>query len=149
MLPASWKSVVRFVRREFDDPRFPGSGIHIAARSVLLLDKLALTNNFRVMTNWRRGGCVDMKGSHGHSKRSYHRYDMGCSAVDFYLLDINYNPLKINLRHQFNLICQAGFACVIVYPWWNNPGFHIDDRPIDRANYLYSPKFKVYEALFP
>jgi len=149
MLPHSWESIVRFKPREFDDPRFPGSGVYIDARLVLLLDKLAITTNYRIIMHRQSGGCVDMRGDHGHSRFSYHRYDMGCKAGDFHMLDEHYRPLTINLRHQFNLVCQVGFPCVIVYPWWNNPGFHVDVRPFDRANYMHSPGFQTYNPLFP
>ena len=145
----NWKHVCRFISKEFEDPDHPGSGECIDARIVLLLDKLALTTDFRVMTNWRIGGCVDMHGSYGHSQNSYHLYRQGCKAVDFHLLDHEFKPLKINLREQFNYVCRAGFPCVIIYPWWNNPGFHVDCRPMSRTNHLYSPKKGVYIPLFP
>ena len=151
MLLHSWKSVVRFKPREFDDPQFPGSGIHIDAHLVLLLDKLALSTNYRIMTHWKIGGAIDMQGTHGHARKSYHRYDMGCRACDFHMLDHDYQPLTINLREQYIKICEAGFSCVIVYPWWKPypGGFHADVRPRTIANHMYSPSYKEYTVLFP
>ena len=151
MLPSSWKSVVRFVPREFDDPDFPGSGTHIDALLVLNLDKLAITTNWRVITHWRIGGCVDMKGSHGHARSSYHRSDRGCKAADVHFLDINYEPLNISLREQYVEVCKAGFPGIGIYPWWKPypGGFHVDARPRILANHWYSPTRKVYRPLFP
>ena len=151
MLPASWKSVVRFVPREFDDPQFPGSGIYIDALLVMRLDKLALTTNYRIITHYKIGGCVDMQGTHGHAPDSYHLYGKGCKACDFHMLDENYQPLTINLREQYIKVCEAGFNCVVVSPWWKPypGGFHVDERPRIIANHMYSPKKGVYEALFP
>jgi len=143
MLLASWKQIVHFKPGEFDDPDFPGSGIHINHLLVMLLDKLRITIGCPIITHWKVGGCVDMKGTHGHTRNSYHLYDWGAKACDFHI------KTNMGLREQYNHVCRAGFGGIVVYPWWNNPGFHVDVRPIHLTNHMFSPTFQTYNKLFP
>jgi len=143
MLAQQWRQVIYFDSAEFDDPLFVGSGIHADGLLVLLLDKLRITMNCPIITHSKAGGCVDMQGSHGHSPVSYHLYSNGCRAADFHI------RTHMTLREQYNHVCRAGFGGVGVYPWWGNPGFHVDVRPLSLTNHWYSPKKGVYEVLFP
>ena len=124
MILKSWKQIRYFGPSEFDDPDVPGSGIHIDARLIMLLDKLRMIIDSPIVPHWQAGGCVDMRGTHGHSAKSYHLYEKGCKACDFHFVTDK------NIREQYNYICQAGFGGVGIYGWWDHPGFHVDVRPI-------------------
>ena len=143
MISASWKSVLYFTPDEFDDPAHPGSGKYIDSLLVLLLDKLRITINAPIITHWQVGGAVDVHGTHGHAPDSYHLLGKGCKAVDFH---IKTHQL---LREQYNFVCQAGFAGIGLYPYWNSPGFHVDVRPKHMTNHWYSPSPKIYKMIFP
>ena len=143
MLLDSWKQIVHFIPGEFDDPDFPGSGLQIDALLVMSLDKLRMTIGCKILPHWKVGGCVDIKGTHGHTQNSYQRLDRGAKACDFHIETL------MGLREQYNHVCRAGFGGIVVYPWWNNPGFHVDIRPIHLTNHMFSPAFHTYNKLFP
>ncbi|SLM27824.1 hypothetical protein MTBBW1_1140014 [Desulfamplus magnetovallimortis] len=84
--------------------------------------------------------------SSGHSKQSYHYKGM---AVDFHfgkLQDQVLTPVQ-----QFASIRSIPeFTGIGFYPWWNNPGWHLDLRGIDSQNHFaktlfwLSPKKNTY-----
>ncbi|MHA1289505.1 MAG: hypothetical protein ACTSPB_19115, partial [Candidatus Thorarchaeota archaeon] len=137
----NWKYVKYFKPKEFDDPKYPGSGENISG---ILLHKLTC---LRERTAWfdppdgwpliihsSIGGAIDMDGSWGHSKNSYHLYkpernELSCAAVDCHF--VTDAPPKI----QYSLIEEIGFGGVgVYYDWkWNGKllpiGFHLDVRP--------------------
>ena len=55
----------------------------------------------------------------GHSENSYHYKGMAvdCHAKDLPLADFYFAATRF------------GFHGIGVYPWWNNPGLHLDIRP--------------------
>ena len=123
MISQSWKSVLYFKPSEFDDPNVPGSGKHIDACLVMLLDKLRIMIDCPIIPHASVGGCVDMRARHGHSVNSLHLFDQGCRACDFH-----FNTDK-SFREQYNFVCQAGFGGVGVYIYGPRPWFHVDTRP--------------------
>ena len=131
-----WKHVRYFKQYEFDDPKYPGSGQYINGILLICLDKLRHDTGWAIMPNWKVGGCVDMKGDHGHSKDSYHLYSKGCKATDFYFADpVSYKPINVPIIEQFSKLIQSGlFDGVGVYPDWLTPGFHVD---VGRVEPLY------------
>lgn len=139
MTPFQWKHVLYFEPWEFDDPNHPGSGKYIDAKLVLLLDKLRITINAPVNTNYQVGGCVDMDGRWGHADDSYHLYGKGCRASDIWI-----DTSTKTFREQCNIVCQCGFGGVGVYTWWKRPGFHIDVRPIVLTQHWLSPEKGKY-----
>ena len=75
----------------------------------------------------------------GHAADSYHYKGL---ALDFHVP--NAAP-----RHILSVIDALGhFGGVGFYPWWNNPGFHIDHRPFDKYQRWLSPKEGLYNYLF-
>ena len=69
----------------------------------------------------------------GHSANSYHYKGL---AVDIHFKN---SELGVQLAHilSFPEINGIGF-----YPWWNNPGWHLDLR--QKRTYWYSPKYNKY-----
>ena len=83
----NWSEVKYFGRGEFDDPDYPDSGELINEELVKKLDLLRELSGWAIIPHWKVGGCVDVKGTHGHSERSYHRKERGCKACDFHFAD--------------------------------------------------------------
>ncbi len=55
----------------------------------------------------------------GHSRGSYHYFGM---ATDLHLVGLT-------LLEQYLLAERVGFGGIGCYPFWNNPGLHLDIRP--------------------
>ena len=135
----NWKHVRHFNRKEFDDPKHPGSGDLIDGHLVLLLDKMREETKYAIITHASVGGCVDVDGSHGHSSSSYHLKFKGCKAVDFHFAECkSFEPLSLNQRLQYEIVERYRFSGIgIYYDWhWGGKllpiGFHVDLRPIDK-----------------
>ena len=144
MILQSWKTVLWFTPEEFDDPLFPGSGVHINALTVLLLDKLRVMIDCPIIIHRKAGGAVDMKGNHDHADNSYHLFDQGCRAADFHIKTF------MNIREQFNHVCQAGFSGVGVYLYgWRKVWFHADTRPITKTQHWICKRPGQYEYFLP
>lgn len=128
-MPISWEHVDFFKPEEFDDPDHKGSGEEINGELLILLDRLRRETGWPIITHAIVGGCVDVSGTHGHSKRSYHLLEKGAKAVDFHF-KTDKSP-----REQFYAIIRGGFTGIgVYYDWhWNNHplsvGFHVDIRP--------------------
>ena len=74
----------------------------------------------------------------GHSPRSFHKYGM---AVDF-----DVEGTKLSELFDLYRFFQSNwyFGGIGVYPFWNNPGIHLDVGPVGRTwlrdkdnNYIY------------
>jgi len=143
MILQSWKTVLFFKPKEFDDPLFPGSGVNINALTVMLLEKLRIMIDAPIIIHHRAGGAVDMNGSHGHTVNSYHLFSNGCRAADFHIdTDLNY-------REQYNKVCQAGFGGVGVYLYgFPQVWFHVDTRPRTDTQHWVCKRKGQYEYLF-
>ncbi|OPZ24247.1 MAG: hypothetical protein BWZ01_02919 [Deltaproteobacteria bacterium ADurb.BinA179] len=70
----------------------------------------------------------------GHAPDSYHYRG---EALDFHVPGVS-------MRETLRLLDKHGFGGAGVYYWWNNPGFHIDTRPLDRYQRWYSPRAGEY-----
>ncbi|RJQ58942.1 MAG: hypothetical protein C4530_09980 [Desulfobacteraceae bacterium] len=68
------------------------------------------------------------------SWHSYHR------AVDCHIEGLHWFD-------QLLMACWFPFTGVGAYPWWNNPGLHLDSRPIQAAARWLSPAKGVYLPL--
>jgi hypothetical protein len=129
-MPISWKHVKYFESYEFDDPDHPGSGELIDGILLFMLDRLREDSGWPIVTHWKVGGCVDVNGTHGHSKNSLHLKKNGCLAVDFHF------DCRAGLREQYYQVSKAGFPGIGVYTDWywdGKPlvvGFHVDRRPV-------------------
>lgn len=129
----NWDKVEHFSSKEFDDPDVPGSGEQIDGVTLLCLESLRRITGWPIRTHWEVGGCVDVKGTHGHASRSFHRLDQGAKAVDFHFVT------SANTREQFHAVCCGRFSGIgVYYNWqWGNKllsiGFHVDTRPIKKA----------------
>ena len=145
----SWDEIAFFVPREFYDPDYGfRCQRYINMELVYQMDVLRYNSGCRIVTHWGIGGALDMKGTHGHAPKSYHRHDMGGSAVDFHF-ERDKNNVMLTPRQQAAVVLQAGFGGVgIYYDWmWNGKmldiGFHVDLRPItqiwrrENGEYLY------------
>lgn len=128
-----YNSIKHFNLYEFDDPEYPGSGQLIDRNLVIMLDELRSKTEWPIVTHWLVGGCVDVDGTHGHSKNSYHLKAQGFSAVDFHF------KTKTPSRLQYYEVSLMGFGGIGVYfDWmWDNKklpiGFHVDMRSLARC----------------
>jgi len=137
-----------FVREEFDDPKYPGSGDLIDSHLIHKLVGLRLYTKWPMIIHGKVGGAVDVDGSWGHAPHSYHRKDMGCKAVDFHFIT------DASPREQAYYVSLFAFGGIGFYfDWhWNGKllpiGFHVDTRPIkrfqmwkrERGKYIYMLK---------
>lgn len=71
----------------------------------------------------------------GHAPDSYHGKGR---AIDFHCQNVS--PRRI--MHAIDAL--GVFGGVGFYQWWNNPGFHIDDRPIELYQRWCSPRPQKY-----
>jgi len=122
-----WAKVRHFTAEEFDDPLVPGSWIHMAPGTIMLLDTIREITDWPIITHNKHGvrGCVCVEPS-GHSKTSRHyaSHPDGCSAVDFHF-DVN-----VPAREQAMVVLRSGFPGVGIYYDWSScaVGFHVDMR---------------------
>ena len=129
----NWSHVRHFSETEFDDPAVLGSGKYIDGKVVMRLDQLRHDTNWPIVVHNWVGGAVDMGGTHGHQKGSYHLLTKGCLAVDWHF------DTKVSSRQQVYAVLCAGFSGVgVYYDWrWNgvklDVGFHTDVRPADKT----------------
>jgi len=135
----NWSTIKYFGRGEFDDPDFPGSGKLIGEDVIERLDLLRKVTGWAIIPHGKVGGCVDVNGTHGHSKRSYHLKERGCKACNFHFADPKtFKWLRINTRLQYYEVEEVGFGGIGIYrDWvWNGEclpiGFHVDTRPTER-----------------
>ena len=125
----TWDKINHFEQREFDDPKYPGSGRYMSMDTVQLLDTLREDTGWPLITHWAVGGCVDMHGDHGHSEHSYHLQSMGASACDFHF------NTEDSIREQVAAVTHSGFNGIGIYFNWKwdgkilHVGFHVDRRP--------------------
>lgn len=144
----NWKFVKNFESYEFDDPRVPGSGSQVNGELLFKLQSLRDLVDLPIITHWKVGGCVDINGTHGHAKNSYHLKSMGCKACDFHFDD---SKDFIDPRKLYRFVEEIGFGGIgVYYDWhWDGKllpiGFHVDVRPVTKTqrwvrrdnNYLY------------
>ena len=77
----------------------------------------------------------------GHSPMSMHYEGR---ATDFHF---KYNPVPI--RRILVTAIKCGLHGIGVYPHWNNPGFHLDNRSPGGFNMWYRDKSGIYRYVFP
>jgi len=129
MSKINWKEIKYFTKKEFDDPSFEDSGDNIDRILLDLLISLREKSGWPIITHCKVGGCVDMKGYHGHAQNSYHLFRYGAKACDFHF------DTTAPVREQFYMVTRLPFTGLGVYYDWsfNNiklpVGFHVDLRP--------------------
>jgi hypothetical protein len=127
MSKISWEHVRYFTSHEFDDPDHPGSGQEIDGRLLLVLDKLRHETGWPIIVHRSVGGGVDVNGTHGHSKNSYHLLENGAKAADWHF------DTKESIRFQIRTVLRFVFGGIGIYYDWGIPvGFHTDVRPVER-----------------
>lgn len=123
-----WKRVEYFIPQEFDDPNFPESGEKAHPDLVYKLNELRRISGCPLVTHWKVGGCVDVDGSHGHSKNSFHLLSRGAMASDFHFVT------SMEPRKQYAIVESVGWGGIGVYYCWYWNGkllpiaFHVDLR---------------------
>ena len=128
----NWKRVRHFTPEEFNDPNYPDSGKNIDGTLLYRVDELRHETGWPILTHWKVGGCIDVDGSQGHSKNSYHLIANGAKACDFHFIT------EVDSRLQYREVEKMGFPGLgIYYDWhWNGKllriGFHVDMRPKSR-----------------
>ena len=128
-----WDQIPEFSRHEFDDPEHPGSGDLFNEVAFYKLLDLRRKTGWPIVTHVAVGGAVDVGGTHGHAKGSYHGESKGFCAVDFHFIT------DAGTREQYQAVAESGFPGIgVYYDWhWNGKllpiGFHVDDRPKDKA----------------
>lgn len=143
----NWDRVKYFKPEEFDDPDFPGSGTEIDPVTLLELCTLRRRTGWPIITHAKVGGCVDVEGTHGHAKHSYHRLDRGAKAVDFHF------RTTADSRIQFHAVAMSRFTGIgIYYDWhWDNMklpiGFHVDTRGAERTQIWKRTKREYFYLL--
>ena len=127
-----WDKIPQFCREEFDDPNYPGSGDMMNVGFFNKILAMRLASGWPLYPHGIVGGAVDVDGTHGHAKSSFHLLKMGCKALDFHF---NTNA---STREQYQMVRQFNFNGIGVYYDWHwfgeklRIGFHIDDRPRGR-----------------
>ena len=125
-----WKHVRHFTPEQFDDPLYPGSGINISGVLILELEQTVEWTGYEIVPHWEVGGCVDMKGEHGHGTSSYH---CKFEAIDFHFKTDD--PTRV----QYHKLVKRGFTGMgVYYDWkWDGVplpiGFHVDIRPVKKT----------------
>ena len=123
-----WSKVNNFTPDEFDDPKFPGSWVHMNQETIFLLDSLRYKTGWQIITQNKHGvrGCVCMLAE-GHAERSRHyiTHPDGASAVDFH-----FETVGVATRDRAMAVLQSGFPGIGIYYDWRSSdiGFHVDMR---------------------
>ena len=129
----NWSHVRHFKEQEFDDPDVAGSGRYINGVLLLRMDDLRHATGWPIVVHTAVGGAVDMEGTHGHQKNSFHLLIKGACACDWHF------ATNTPSRVQVYAVLNAGFSGIgIYYDWrWNGKalevGFHTDTRPTDKT----------------
>ena len=77
----------------------------------------------------------------GHAIESYHYLGRAC---DFHF---KYNPVPI--RRVLMAAIKSGLHGIGFYPYWNNVGFHLDNRPPNSFNMWVRNEKGIYTYIFP
>ena len=149
----NWNHVKYFSADEFADPNYPGSGELINGKLVYMLEQSRRDTflydpkrGWPMLIHYQAGGAVDVEGSWGHSKNSYHLLRNEAKAVDFHF------DVDIPIKEQIYFVLKCGFGGVgIYYNVWRYNGvllpvaFHVDIRP--KTEFLIWKCYKkgVYE----
>lgn len=148
-----WGDIPHFECYEFQDPLFgPETGELIDRTTLDLVVSLRMATGWPIRTHWETGGCVDVEGSHGHSRISRHLVKNGCEAVDFHFMEKDLSGfLSISPRLQYAEVEKMRFGGLGIYydQWWGGRlipiSFHVDTRLFSRiqrwvrrnGNYIY------------